>query len=70
MTMTPHKPENVAKVAFKSPQTSSVCQRSSPNKIPAILQAARLTEAMIMQLKKKPRYTERKPRTTLAAFPE
>jgi hypothetical protein len=38
--------------------------------MPAILQAARLTVAMIMQLKSRPRYTARKPRTTLAALPE
>ena len=38
--------------------------------MPAILHAARFTVAMIMQLKNRPRYTERNPRTTLAALPE
>ncbi len=47
-----------------------VCHLSKPNSIPAILHAARFTEAMIMQLKKSPRYTERNPRTNVAAFPE
>ena len=55
ITSTPHRPEWAAKTTFKSPTKSSVCQRSRPNKIPAILQAARFTLAMMIRLKKKPR---------------
>ena len=53
MTSTPHSPECAAKTTFSRPTASSVCQRSSPNSTAAILQAARFTVAMIMQLKKK-----------------
>ena len=55
---------------FRIPSAVSVCQRSSPKRMPAIFTAARLTVAMIMQLKRSPRYTARNPRTTLAAVPE
>ena len=55
MTSTPHSPECVAKTTFSSPTASSVCQRSRPNRMAAILQAARFTVAMIMQLKSSPR---------------
>ena len=57
-------------MTLSNPTASSVCQRSRPNRMAAILQAARLTVAMMMQLKKRPRYTARKPRTALAALPE
>ena len=70
MTSTPHSPANAANVTFSTPTSSSVCQRSSPNRMPAILQVARFTAAMIMQLKNRPRYTARKPRTADAARPE
>ena len=55
MTSTPHRPEWAAKATLSSPTNSSVSQRSKPKRIPAILQAARFTVAMIMQLKKSPR---------------
>ncbi len=55
MTSTPQRPECAANTTFKPPTMSSVCQRSSPKRTPAILQAARFTVAMIMQLKKSPR---------------
>ena len=70
MTRTPQSPECVAKTTLRMPTKASVCQRSKPNSTPAILHAARLTVAMIMQLKSRPRYTARNPRTTLAALPE
>ena len=70
MTRTPHKPEWVANTTFSAPTNASVCHRSNPNSTPAILHAARLTVAMIMQLKSRPRYTALKPRTTPAALPE
>ncbi len=70
MTRTPHSPECAAKATFSTPQSSSVCQRGRPNRILAILQAAKLTEARMKQLKNRPRYTERNPRTTPAAVPE
>ena len=70
MTRTPQRPECVAKTTLRVPTSASVCHRGSPKRMPAILQAARFTVAMIMQLKRSPRYTERKPRTTPAAFPE
>jgi hypothetical protein len=55
MTSTPQRPECAAKATFSTPTPSNVCQRSRPNSTPAILQAARLTVAMIMQLKNRPR---------------
>ena len=55
MTSTPHRPEWAAKTTFSSPTNSSVSQRGRPKRIPAILQAARFTVAMIMQLKRSPR---------------
>jgi len=42
-------------VTFSVPTSSSVSQRSSPNRMPAILQVARFTAAMIRQLKNSPR---------------
>ena len=70
MTSTPHSPECVAKTTLSSPTKSSVCQRSNPNRMAAILHAARFTVAMMMQLNSSPRYTARKPRTAPAALPE
>ena len=55
MTSTPHSPEWAANTTFSSPTASRVCQRSNPNSTAAILQAARFTVAMIMQLKSRPR---------------
>ena len=55
MTSTPQSPECAAKATFSTPRKSRVCQRSMPKRMPAILQAARLTVAMIMQLKSRPR---------------
>ena len=43
MTKTPQSPECAAKMTFRRPTASRVCQRGSPNMIPAILQAARFT---------------------------
>jgi len=50
-------------------QKASVSHFSKPNRMPEILVAARLTDAMMMQLKNRPRYTARKPRTPRAALP-
>ncbi len=55
MTSTPQSPANAANVTFITPTIRSVSQRSSPKRMPAILQVARFTAAMIMQLKKRPR---------------
>jgi hypothetical protein len=70
MTSTPQRPANAANVTFIVPTMTSVCQRSRPKRIPAILHVARFTDAMIMQLKNRPRYKARKPRTADAALPE
>ena len=55
ITSTPHRPLCAAKITFSTPTNSSVSQREKPKRMLAILQAARFTLAMIMQLKKKPR---------------
>ena len=55
MTSTPHRPEWAAKATLSSPTNRRVSQRSKPKRMPAILQAARFTVAMIMQLKRSPR---------------
>ena len=55
MTSTPHKPEWAANTTFSRPTASSVSQRLKPNSTAAILQAARFTVAMMMQLKNRPR---------------
>jgi hypothetical protein len=55
MTSTPHSPEKAAKKRLRAPTRISVSSRLIPNRIEAILQAARLTVAMIMQLKNRPR---------------
>ena len=55
MTRTPQRPEYMAKTTLRKPQASRVCQRGSPKRMLAILQAARLTVAMMTQLKKRPR---------------
>ncbi len=55
MTSTPQRPEYAANTTLRSPTMSSVCQRSRPKSTLAILQAARFTEPMMTQLKKKPR---------------
>ena len=55
MTSTPQRPECAANAAFSTPTKRSVCHRGSPKRIAAILQAARLTVAMIMQLNRNPR---------------
>jgi hypothetical protein len=55
MTSTPHSPANAANVTLSVPTISSVCQRSRPNRMPAILHVARFTDAMIRQLKNRPR---------------
>ena len=70
MTSTPHRPECAANATFSRPTNVSVCQRSKPKRIAAILHAARLTVAMMMQLKNRPRYSALNPRTTLAGVPE
>ena len=57
-------------MTFSNPTASNVCQRLKPNSTLAILQAARFTVAMMMQLNSRPRYSARKPRTALAALPE
>ena len=52
---TPHRPEIAAKATQITPQTSTVWRRSQPSMTLAILTAARVTEAMIAQLKNSPR---------------
>ena len=55
ITSTPQSPVCAANATFSKPTNNNVCQRSSPNKIPAILHAARLTVAIIRQLNSSPR---------------
>ena len=55
VTRTPQSPDVAAKATFKSAQTTSVFPIGQPSTTLAILAAARLTEAMITQLKKRPR---------------
>ena len=70
MTSTPHSPEWAANTTLRIPQITMVCQAGRPKRMFAILQAARVTIPMMKQLKKRPRYTARKPRTTDAEVPE
>src|SRR5215510_1192120 len=70
MTRTPQSPEWAAKITFSTPTKRRVSQAGRPKRTFAIFTAAMLTVAMITQLKKRPRYTARKPRTTVAALPE
>jgi len=67
---TPQSPEWAAKTTFRRPTKTRVCQSRRPKRTLAIFTAAMLTVAMMMQLKKRPRYTARNPRTTEAALPE
>jgi len=52
---TPHRPEIAANATQITLHTSTVWSRSQPSMTLAILAAARVTEAMIAQLKKNPR---------------
>jgi len=70
MTRTPQRPVTVAKTTFEDADEEQRLPPVQLNRMAAILQAARFTVAMMMQLNRNPRYTERNPRTTLAAFPE
>lgn len=54
-TRTPHRPARAAKVTLMILQMMRVLAMGQPRMTLAILAAARLTEAMITQLKKSPR---------------
>ena len=56
--------------AVMSPATSTVVYLSAPSSTPAILIAASVTVAMMITLKKTPRYSARKPLRKAAGFPE
>ncbi len=68
--ITPHRPAIAEKTTQITPQTITVCSLLHPSITLAILTAANVTEAMMAQLKNKPRYTARKPRTKAADRPE
>jgi hypothetical protein len=70
VTSTPHSPLTEAKKIVISEQTNRVRPVGQPSTMLPILAAARFTVAMMTRLKKKPRYTARNPRSSLAAFPE
>ena len=70
VTSTPQSPDTEAKKMVMTEQTSRVRSIGHPSTMLAILAAARLTVPMMTQLKKSPRYTARKPRRKVAAFPE
>ena len=55
VTITPHRPAAAAKMIGTIAQNNSVSQRGQPNKTFAILTAARLTLAMMKQLKNSPK---------------
>ena len=55
VTITPHRPAVAAKTIGTSTEIASVSQRGQPNSTPAIFTSARLTVAMIQQLKNSPR---------------
>ncbi len=55
MMSTPQSPVTAAKTTLRRPTTASVSQRLRPKRMAAILQAARLTVAMMMQLNRNPR---------------
>ena len=55
VTITPHSPDVAANAMFSTPQTMSVCGIGQPSTTLAILTAARFTEAMMKQLKSRPR---------------
>jgi hypothetical protein len=55
VTSTPHSPDVAANATFNTAQMSSVCVIGQPNTTLAIFTAARLTEAMMKQLKIRPR---------------
>jgi hypothetical protein len=70
VSTTPVSPELAAYSTVTAPPTSTDVSRLQPSSTPAILVAARLTDAMIMTLKNTPRYTARNPRRNAAGFPE
>ena len=70
VTITPHKPDVAANAMLSTVQTASVCPMGQPRTTLAIFAAARFTAAMIIQLKKRPRYNARNPRTNVAPRPE
>ncbi len=55
MTSTPQRPEWAAKTTLSAPHNRSVCHRSRPKRMAAILQAASRTVPMMKQLKNRPR---------------
>ena len=55
VTRTPQRPEVAANATFKAAQIQSVFPMGQPSTTLAIFTAARLTVAMITQLKKRPR---------------
>ena len=70
VTSTPQRPDVAAKATLIAAQMSSVLPIGQPSMTFAIFAAARLTDAMITQLKNSPRYTARNPRTKVAGRPE
>ena len=70
VTSTPQSPDTEAKKMVMIEQTSRVRPIGQPSTMLAILAAARFTVAMMTQLKRRPRYTARNPRSTVAALPE
>ena len=55
MTITPQSPAVAAKMMQSTPQINSVWVIGQPSSTLAILAAARFTDAMMTQLKKRPR---------------
>ncbi len=55
VTITPHRPAVAAKTIGTTTLIANVSKRGQPKRMPAIFTSARLTVAMIQQLKKSPR---------------
>jgi hypothetical protein len=55
VTSTPHNPETAANATLSPEHHSSVCHIGHPSSTLAIFTAARLTDAMMTQLKNSPR---------------
>jgi len=70
ITRAPQRPSALRKVTFSTQMISQCLPARHAKRIPAILHAAKLTVAMIMQLKKSPRYRDRNPRTKGQPLPD
>jgi hypothetical protein len=55
VTSTPQSPDVAANATFSAAQMSNVCDIGQPSSTFAILAAARFTDAMMTQLKNRPR---------------